>query len=76
MAIIQWWADLPPPGTRLESKRAGSNRVKVFKAIKTFKAIVAITASSAIIAFTFKPISYRISPVLQACFVYKQHNFS
>ena len=28
MAIIQGWADLPPPGTRLESKRVGTNRVK------------------------------------------------
>ena len=27
MAIIQGWADLPPPGTRLESKRVGTNRV-------------------------------------------------
>ena len=46
--------------------------IKVFKAIKTFKAILTITASSTMIAFTFKPISYRISPVLQACLIANQ----
>ena len=39
-------------------------------AIETSKAIVAIIASWAIIAFTFQH-NYRISPVLQACSIKK-----
>ena len=42
--------------------------MKAIKALETFIAIVAITASLANLAFTFQH-NYRISPVLQAYFL-------